>query len=299
MTVVSVDVLIVTYRRPQLLRAALESVLRQQTPTHVALRVVVIDNDPEMSAERICAAMRVGYFSESGNNIALARNRALREACGEFAAFLDDDEVASPNWISALLATQSRFGAPIVAGPVTPQFATPPPGWVLQGRFFDRPRRQTGSEPRTVASGNVLLERSSVLASGVWFDPAYGRSGGEDTDFFMRLKQRGLRAIWCDEAEAHEQVSPERMRATWLLRRAFAGGLNHARIFGRSRAPLSRAAVVAARGLAGAAHLAAAPLMLTCGYGRAVRCAQRGLAQVGQCVGLCAPNVTFNQYGAA
>jgi succinoglycan biosynthesis protein ExoM len=137
-----------------------------------------------------------------------------------------------------------------------------------------------------------------VLRSGVEFDPAYGNSGGEDTDFFNRLASRGLQAVWCDEAEVYERIGSERMTAAWLLRRAFAGGLNHARIFRSAYSPLARIAWGMLRGVVGLLQLASTPVLLMRGYARAVRGAQSGLAQLGQCAGLCGPDIRLDMYGS-
>ena len=49
------------------------------------------------------------YAVEPERNIALARNRALSLARGEKLAFIDDDEMASPFWLSTLLAAEKRY----------------------------------------------------------------------------------------------------------------------------------------------------------------------------------------------
>ena len=51
---IDVSVVIPTFRRPELLRVAIGSVLEQRGLV-VGLEIVVIDNDPAKSAERIVA----------------------------------------------------------------------------------------------------------------------------------------------------------------------------------------------------------------------------------------------------
>jgi hypothetical protein len=38
------------------------------------------------------------------------------------------------------------------------------------------------------------------------FDPAFGRTGGEDSMLFRRLDESGSRMVWCDDAPALEFV---------------------------------------------------------------------------------------------
>jgi glycosyltransferase involved in cell wall biosynthesis len=87
-------VVIPTYGRPRLLRAAVESVLDQ---TEQSLEVVVVD---DASPEPIAGLpddprVRVVRRSVNGGSAA-ARNTGLDAARGEWVAFLDDDDLVTP-----------------------------------------------------------------------------------------------------------------------------------------------------------------------------------------------------------
>ncbi|HEY0105182.1 MAG TPA: hypothetical protein VGB91_03800, partial [Rhizomicrobium sp.] len=64
-----------------------------------------------------------------------------------------------------------------------------------------------------------------------WFDPAFALSGGEDRDFFVRLKRGGARLAWCDEAAAFGAVPQQRMSLRWALSRAYGIGNSDMRVF--------------------------------------------------------------------
>jgi hypothetical protein len=53
------------------------------------------------------------------------------------------------------------------------------------------------------------------------FDARFALTGGEDTHFFLRVASAGYRLVWADDAVVDERVPPERMRLTWILRRAY------------------------------------------------------------------------------
>jgi succinoglycan biosynthesis protein ExoM len=240
---IEVDVLVLTYKRPGLLADTLDSLLQQRLPTDHRMSIIVIDNDAAQSAHATVTRFQavfgdIRYVCESEANVAKARNRALSEACGRYAAFIDDDEVASPEWLAMLLRARERYIAPVVLGPVMPLLPTNTPRWVIAGRFFDRPRRATGTivHASVGGTGNVLLDLHAVRRTRTLFDASYGITGGEDTHFFYRLAAAGLNAVWCDEAEVHEQVQPHRVRIGWLVQRAFIGGRSYARIFDREQA---------------------------------------------------------------
>jgi hypothetical protein len=73
-------------------------------------------------------------------------------------------------------------------------------------------------------TGNVLLKRSLFVDGELWFDPAFGRTGGEDSDFFSRRLANGRVFVWCDEAVAHEVVPPERWKGSFHIKRHWRSG---------------------------------------------------------------------------
>ncbi len=92
-------VCICTYRRPTLLKRVLFALAAQDTGRgFFTYSIVVADNDQARSAESVVAeftktsSVAVTYCMEPQQNIALARNKAVRNASGNYIAFIDDDE---------------------------------------------------------------------------------------------------------------------------------------------------------------------------------------------------------------
>jgi hypothetical protein len=65
------------------------------------------------------------------------------------------------------------------------------------------------------------------------FDPRYGLSGSEDTEFLQRLWRGGASLVWCQEAGLTEYVPEERLTVRWLLERGFWTGQSYADIVER------------------------------------------------------------------
>jgi glycosyltransferase involved in cell wall biosynthesis len=210
----------------------LEALAWQVTNASFVFDVVVVDNDAEKSAEDVVrgfargAPVTVTYDSEPEQNIALTRNRAIRDATGNLVAFIDDDEWPVRNWLSYLHKTLTDYSVDGVLGPVIPDFPPEAPRWLRRGHVFQRKRHATGS--RIGASdgrtGNVLLKRSLFGDDEQWFDPAFGRTGGEDSDFFSRQLQKGRVFVWCDDAVAYEAVPPERWKGAFHIKRLWRSG---------------------------------------------------------------------------
>src|ERR1700719_5362047 len=140
---VHIQVCLLTYKRPELLRETLTSLRGQMlSDPLVKIHILVVDNDAAGSGfETFRTVTEDGlvpsrYVCEPGHGIANARNRALVESAAmDYIAFIDDDEVASPEWLHHLYLTLQRYHADIVTGPVTPEFVDAP-SWIVRGGFF-------------------------------------------------------------------------------------------------------------------------------------------------------------------
>lgn len=250
-------VCIATHKRPHGLERLFDGLQAQsfERNSEPPIEIVVVDNDPARSAEELCARLAIAsrwplhYVSEPRRGISFARNKALataRSRNASYIAFLDDDEEPAPEWLDELLAGLVTYQADVVAGPVLPRFEAPVAPWMVTGGFFEKERSQTGTRRETAATCNVLF-RTQVLDDGRRsFNEKLGLTGGEDTDFFMGVASAGHPIVWIDSAVVHEWNPVTRMRAGWILRRAFNVGNNWARLQHGTR-PLARMAL---RGLA-------------------------------------------------
>ncbi len=97
-------------RRPRSLREALDSIAAQ-THDHVDT-VVVVHGDTAATSdvrEQIGARAGVTVVNTTDTGRGAPLNVGLRAAAGDYVCFLDDDDLAEPNWI-AEAATAAGFG---------------------------------------------------------------------------------------------------------------------------------------------------------------------------------------------
>lgn len=222
---------ICTYKRPELLKGLLLKMEKQKSEGLFDYSIVVVDNDKfesgRMTTETHARNSKISirYYVEPEQNIALARNKAVKNAIGDFVAFIDDDEFPSDDWLLNLYNAIKRYKSDGILGPVFPYFIKKPPVWVLKGGFFDRPTYITGHIVpwATTQTGNVLLRRELFKNDQVWFNPVFC-SGGEDRDFFRRKIEEGYFFVWCNEAQVFEIIPPKRWEKKVLLKRALLRG---------------------------------------------------------------------------
>ena len=238
-TIVHVQVCILTLHRPHLLKLAIESLSQQSIQRNnlllnnsgfpklrVGLHILIVDNDVARSAETLAmkslslleASGR--YVCEPERGLSSARNRALNESSGmDFVVFLDDDETAQPDWLEHLLLTAIDHQADVVSGPVEPLYSHSPE-WVVKGGFFKAHTEPTGTALQCAATNNTLL--TSKVAEAFRFDRRFDQTGGEDTEFFLRVRRAGHRIVWSNEARVVESIPNTRANTRWILKRAWS-----------------------------------------------------------------------------
>jgi succinoglycan biosynthesis protein ExoM len=225
-----VDVCICTFRRPHI-EETLKSIVQQTLGLTHKIRVIVADNDDHPTAqERVGVVARqnslqLTYVHAPARNISRARNACLAAATAPFVAFIDDDETASPQWLSALIDALQKTGADAVLGPVQAVYRTECPAWLKKSDFHSSLPVWKDGKIVSGGAGNVILRRNSVLT--LRFREDLGRCGGEDTAYFHELVKAGGRIAFEKNALAIEYVPEERESFLWLLRRRFRYGQTH------------------------------------------------------------------------
>jgi succinoglycan biosynthesis protein ExoM len=226
-----ISVCICTYQRPDMLAHLLEKLRNQNTGGLFDYSLVVVDNDLLRSAQEIVYEARnrssfdIAYYCEPERNIALARNKAVENAKGNFLAIIDDDEYPESDWLLTLYQACSKYHASGILGSVKPALPESTPRWVIRGKFHEKGGPKTGQilKWQDTRTSNALLRKAVFDNPGDWFRRELGR-GGEDVDFFMRAMAKGHVFVWCDEAPVYETIPPERCTRTYLLKRALLRG---------------------------------------------------------------------------
>jgi GT2 family glycosyltransferase len=216
-----VSVVIPTFNRAGIVTRAIESALSQ---TYGDIEVIVVDDGSSDDTRDIVASYesRVRYLYQKNAGVSAARNTALRNARGEFVAFLDSDDVWRPWRIESQVAALTRHPEAGLAW--TDMTAVDDSGRVIDERHLrvmymahgrvnisERMRQVdtlgtlSRAVPRELQSADVrigelfneillgnLLHTSTVLVRRAWieraggFDPTFARAG-EDYELYVRL----------------------------------------------------------------------------------------------------------------
>lgn len=297
-----VDVCVCTFRRAEL-ADTLRSLAGLEVPGGWAVRIIVADNDATPSARELVARIApripfpIVYVHCPSANISIARNACLDAGAGDVLAFIDDDETASPQWLTELVGIAGATGADAVLGPVQARYGAEAPRWMRDGDFHSTFPVWVRGEIRTGYTCNVLLRRTSPRVAGRRFNLARGRTGGEDTEYFTRLHQAGGKIAYAPQAWVGEAVPPGRARFSWLAKRRFRMGQTHGRILGGEASFAAAGRHLALAGAKAAYCFLAAGLAIhsACRRNRHVL---RGIMHVGVIGGLAGVR-ELRQYGEA
>jgi GT2 family glycosyltransferase len=228
-----------SFRRPQHLRRTLESIAAQRTSRHFA--VVVVDNDASkceavpVATEFLVAGKLAGLCvvePRQGNCYAI--NAAFETALRSFPLashllMIDDDEIASPDWLESMARAAEMTGADIVGGPVWPDFDDALKCGLRNHPAFAPAYGVSGPVPVIYGSGNCLIRRPVFeRLPEPSFDLRFNLLGGGDTDFFWRCREAGMKFHWAAEAVINETVPSGRTSLRWLVTRGLRiGAINY------------------------------------------------------------------------
>jgi len=173
-----VSVIIPVYNGARYLRAALESVFAQ---TYRGFEVIVVDDGSVDESGVIAQSFsQVRYMHQTNQGVAAARNHALDAARGEFFAFLDQDDLWTPDKLK--LQVGYLLNHPGIGYTLTQQKFFLDPGATLPPWF----RKELFDSVHTGwVLGTLVVRRTTFEQVGNF---ATGYSAANDSDWFFRAK---------------------------------------------------------------------------------------------------------------
>ncbi len=236
-----VSVVVPARNRPDQTRACVESLLKLDYPAE-RLEIIVVDDASEPPLANVLAGLPVRLVRLSDNlGQSSARNLAAAQARGDLLAFVDNDCLAEPQWLRALVPYLDDPAIAIVGGRVV----APPASGTVAAFEAARSPLDMGAYAGEVAANSVvaylptcnLIVRREVFQAVGGFDAQMAL--GEDVDFIWRVRQAGWRAWYAPEGRV---LHHHRARLGALLARRADYGSSEADL--QRRHPYSRRVIV-------------------------------------------------------
>lgn len=206
-----VSVVVPTHGRCTLLARLLRSLVEQDYPQS-RYEILVVDNvtgdGTEGMVRRLAALapVAIGYYPRAHRSPAPSRQFGAERGRGAVIAFIDDDCVASPGWLTAGVAALATVDG------------------LVQGRTLPNPEQPRALLEKTVLvdgatpffeTCNIFYWRTAFEAVGGFSPEFVSQFYGEDTDLGWKVRNAGYSTGFAPDALVHHEVFRVGFRA-WL-----------------------------------------------------------------------------------
>lgn len=270
-----ISILVCTYNREPYLAECLGRILTaMESHPEVEAELIVVDNNSTDRTAEIIGEQRAAHagvrmlaVTETQQGLSHARNRAVREAQGDWLVFLDDDAMVQADYTAQLQAAIADHPDMVAfGGRIFPRFESGhAPSWLCRWNrswlsALDMGERVTTMlEPVYPIGANMGYRRTMAEACGA-YNTELGRKGrnmigGEEKDYFARIRSLHAGQIYYLPTLAVEHVIPVGRTTYDYIARLGQG-------VGRSERMRTRGAAYAGRLLAEGVKWAATLMLL-------------------------------------
>lgn len=237
-----ISAIICTHNREHYLGAAIDSLLQQDFAGDY--EVIVVDNASSDRTREVVESRlphpRLQYIYEPVTGLSVARNTGAKASSSSILAYLDDDAVASSQWLQVLHhAYQKNEKLAIAGGRVTllwPPNQTSPP-WLSDNLAGNLGLYNLGEEevfiqqPGLTPRGLNYSIRRQFLDQVGGFDVNLGRVGknllsNEELHMTELALEKGWQVSYLPAALVAHNVAPERLHPSWFLSRSWWQGIS-------------------------------------------------------------------------
>jgi glycosyltransferase involved in cell wall biosynthesis len=229
-----ISVALCTHNHADRLPRTLNDLGKLEQPTR-PWEVLVVDNGCTDETPNLLAdtgwwppGVPVRIVREERLGLSNARNRALREALGEYLLFVDDDETPDRRWLTSHERDMLAYAPDALGGRIDVVFEHGErPAW-LQDELLgflghlDHGEGRWLSDPATPFYGGNFAVRRDIFPRIGDFDTELGRKGqvnfgGEDTEFYRRLIADDFRVRWVPDAIIGHRIRVDKLRRSYFL----------------------------------------------------------------------------------
>jgi len=219
-----ISIIVCSYRgKEHLVERCIDSLERQTCIPDEIILVVDTEEEKESYADIL---HDINVVCSSKRGLAAARNKGVEASTGEIIAFIDDDAVATRNWLCEIVKSFSD-DVFVVGGPVYPIFK----GRKIKEKLNWIIGCTSNNPPTERPIGCNMAFDMRVFRTVGGFNENLGRvrkklSIGEETELFLRIKKYipDAKIVYNQKAIVYHNIPEERTKLGYILRRAYEEG---------------------------------------------------------------------------
>ena len=228
-----ISAIICTYNRDPYLGKAIKSLLEQSLADD-EYEIIIVDNASTDKTKEIVEKYRdkVKYIYEPNQGLSYARNAGYLNSNADIVTYLDDDALASSEWLSsALEAFEKDKNIAAVGGKIEPIWEAEKPKWLIKELYIHFSCQDKGPDPFYLKShdyvwGGNAAYRKRILYDCGGFPVELGRIGKmqlvhEELPVSEFINKIGLKKYYMPSMLIRHHVMQHRINLRFLVNRFF------------------------------------------------------------------------------
>ena len=230
------SIIICSYNRASYISDALTSLYCQSAGLY-EFEVIIVDNNSTDNTKEVYAQWRqtntngqFTFISETKQGASFARNMGATIAKGEWVCFMDDDAVATPNYVENILKhIQNKPDAVGFGGRIIPKYIPAEPKWMsyyvssLVGNFDYAPIACAFENGKYPLESNMIVKKTvydQIGGFNVNLPGVVGtlRIGGEGKELFYKILALGHKIYYDPSICIHHVVEVKKLTSEYMYR---------------------------------------------------------------------------------
>lgn len=240
---IKISAIICAFNRANYLRKAIQSLVEQSLDTSFYEILVVdnrsTDNTQQVATEEFAHVANLRYIYEPIQGLPQARNTGWRNARGMYVAYLDDDAIASPQWLEKVLEVfETVTPQPgCVGGKIEAIWEAPRPVWLSDKLLpwltvIDLHNRPLFLEENQFIVGANMAFSQKILQELSGFKEDFNSMFyNEELWMQKQLRKVGYRCFYDPNVKVGHHISGSRLRQKYLIKRHYRQGIADAFLY--------------------------------------------------------------------
>lgn len=230
------SIIICSYNRASYISDALDSLYTQSSGLNV-FEVFIVDNNSSDNTAEVYEQWRLKntegsftYLTESKQGASFARNTGASNAMGKWLCFMDDDAVATPDYVKNIIShIETKPEAVGFGGRIIPKYIPAEPKWMsfyvssLVGNFDYAPTACAFAPGKYPLESNMIVKKDIYDHIGGFNTSLPGvvgtlRIGGEGKELFYKILSLGHTIYYDPAICVHHVVEVKKLTSEYMYR---------------------------------------------------------------------------------